>query len=217
MSSRDNILDRLRAVDNRGYTSKLPKVADIEIFSDYPAANSLLGMFVQKFEALNGEFYSVTDISEAGETILKIVSVTGLKKGITFSAELINQLMENNKQISDLFDIVTNKNFESKELAEYEIGLTTADFLIARTGSVFLRSNSTGGRRLSVLPPIHIVVAWENQLVKSLEDVYNDEKIKANIGSFMTVISGPSRTSDIEKQLVLGAHGPKRLIVIVIK
>jgi L-lactate dehydrogenase complex protein LldG len=93
-------------------------------------------------------------------------------------------------------------------------GITGADFLVARTGSVVLCSNTQGGRRLAVLPELHIVYTSEAQLVASLEDCIPELKIDP-AWSAVSIISGPSRTSDIEKTLVLGAHGPKRLVVII--
>jgi L-lactate dehydrogenase complex protein LldG len=103
----------------------------------------------------------------------------------------------------------------STEMASFDVGITAADCLVARTGSVVLRCTSTGGRRLSVLPAHHIVLARKEQLVASLEDALPSIQ-KDTDWSFATLITGPSRTADIEKILVLGAHGPKRLTVILI-
>ncbi|HEY7406136.1 MAG TPA: lactate utilization protein [Candidatus Angelobacter sp.] len=94
--------------------------------------------------------------------------------------------------------------------------ITLADALIAQTGSVFV-SASCGGRGASVVAPCHIVVARASQLVPDLETALRnataEERLEKN--SFACVISGSSRTADIEKILVQGAHGPIRLVVIV--
>ncbi|MCA9734169.1 lactate utilization protein, partial [candidate division KSB1 bacterium] len=102
------------------------------------------------------------------------------------------------------------------EFAEYSIGLTSADFLVARTGSIVLRSSIAAGRRLSVLPPLHIVVATVEQIVPSLDAALQNSEFRNGEWSYGTIITGPSRTSDIEKILVLGAHGPKRLALILL-
>jgi L-lactate dehydrogenase complex protein LldG len=101
-------------------------------------------------------------------------------------------------------------------LSRYQVGITSAERLVARTGSIFVRSDRSGGRQLSVLPPIHVVVATEAQLVFSLGDVLREFGTNAGTCSFATFITGPSRTADIEKILVLGAHGPKRLVVVML-
>ncbi|HXA86048.1 MAG TPA: LUD domain-containing protein [Candidatus Dormibacteraeota bacterium] len=94
--------------------------------------------------------------------------------------------------------------------------VTLADALIAQTGSVFV-SASCGGRGASVVAPTHIVYATEKQLVPdlvtALRNATADGRLERN--SYACVISGSSRTADIEKILVQGAHGPMRLAVIV--
>ena len=94
--------------------------------------------------------------------------------------------------------------------------ITLADALIAQTGSVFV-SASGGGRGASVVAPTHIVYAFAKQLVPdlvtALRNATADGRLDKN--SYACVISGSSRTADIEKILVQGAHGPMRLAVIV--
>lgn len=101
-------------------------------------------------------------------------------------------------------------------LEKSEATVTLADALIAQTGSVFV-SASCGGRGASVVAPTHIVYATEKQLVPdlvtALRNATADGRLEKN--SFACVISGSSRTADIEKILVQGAHGPMRLAVIV--
>src|SRR3546814_3121203 len=84
--------------------------------------------------------------------------------------------------------------------------------LIARNGSVLMSSAQSSGRRLSVFPHAHIVVAWSGQLVTDLKDGFRllKEKYGDKVPSYTGIITGPSRTADIEKTLVLGAHGPRR-------
>jgi L-lactate dehydrogenase complex protein LldG len=94
--------------------------------------------------------------------------------------------------------------------------ITLADALIAQTGSIFV-SASCGGRGASVVAPCHIVVARASQLVPDLETALRQatEEQRLEKNSFACIISGSSRTADIEKILVQGAHGPIRLVVVV--
>lgn len=94
--------------------------------------------------------------------------------------------------------------------------VTLAEALIAQTGSVLV-SSSCGGRGGSVIAPCHIVVGTRNQLVTDLETAMSNASRQALLdhNSFACVISGSSRTGDIEKILVQGAHGPRRLVVII--
>jgi len=99
-----------------------------------------------------------------------------------------------------------------------EIGITGCEFLIAHTGSVMVSSTQKGGRQMFVYPPVHIVIANKNQLVGYLEEAYSGirEKYKTGFPSQIVLITGPSRTADIEKTLVLGAHGPRELRVFLV-
>jgi L-lactate dehydrogenase complex protein LldG len=98
------------------------------------------------------------------------------------------------------------------------LGMSTCEKLIARTGSVLVSSSDTRDRRVWALPDVHLVIAYSSQVVLSLKEALADLKVKQK-GSFpsqITLITGPSRTADIEKTLVMGAHGPKELYVFMI-
>ena len=99
-----------------------------------------------------------------------------------------------------------------------DAGLTACECLVAQTGSVCATAGSSGGRALSVLPPHHVVIARRGQLVADLSDAYEllARKYAGGYPSMTTFITGPSRTGDIERILVLGAHGPKRLTVLLV-
>jgi L-lactate dehydrogenase complex protein LldG len=90
--------------------------------------------------------------------------------------------------------------------------------LIAQTGSICVTARSSGGRTLSILPPHHIVLAQRSQVIPDLSAAYERlaEKHGGRYPSFISFITGPSRTGDIERILVLGAHGPKKLTVLLL-
>ena len=105
-----------------------------------------------------------------------------------------------------------------EEFNNLKVGITRCDYLIARFGSVMVSSALSSGRRMFVYPETHVVIAKASQVVNELKDALNGIKKKyaGNFPSQITVISGPSRTADIEKTLVMGAHGPKALFVLMI-
>jgi len=96
-----------------------------------------------------------------------------------------------------------------------EYGETGCDCLVAQTGSIFVSTRSAGGRALSIWPPVHLVIARRDQIVPDLPAAFAllRDRYGGRWPSALCLITGPSRTSDIEKTLVLGAHGPKRLAV----
>jgi len=94
--------------------------------------------------------------------------------------------------------------------------ITRCHALVALTGSI-VTSSLCGGRGASVVAPVHVVIARESQLVPDLESgmkVVADQKLPET-ASYVGLITGCSRTGDIEKQLVVGAHGPLRVVVII--
>lgn len=109
--------------------------------------------------------------------------------------------------------------FESDEesIQKLNVGITGCEFLISRLGSIMVSSKFS--RRLNVYPEVHVVIAYVHQLVDDLKDAFEalQEKYSGKLPSLLSVITGPSRTADIEKTLVRGAHGPRELYVILIE
>lgn len=97
-----------------------------------------------------------------------------------------------------------------------QASITLAESLVSQTGSVLI-SSACGGRGASVAVPVHIVLASIDQLVPDIDTAFArvTERGTAAKNSYLCLITGSSRTADIEKILVMGAHGPKRLVVIL--
>jgi L-lactate dehydrogenase complex protein LldG len=103
------------------------------------------------------------------------------------------------------------------DIASCEASITSCEFLVARTGSMVL-SSVHQGRVPSVYAPVHICIAYTSQLVYDIRDglVAIKQKYYQYIPSLITFATGPSRTADIEKTLVVGVHGPKEVYCFVI-
>ncbi|WFB35988.1 LUD domain-containing protein [Kiritimatiellota bacterium B12222] len=113
----------------------------------------------------------------------------------------------------------TDDKLDIAILENCDAGISGCEALIAHTGSVLITSKGSGGRALSVLPPHHVVVATQDQLLSTMLDGYDllRKKYPKGLPSFISFITGASRTGDIERILVLGAHGPKRLTILLIE
>ena len=105
------------------------------------------------------------------------------------------------------------------QLADCQASITTCEALVARTGSMILSSTASGGRTPSVYAPVHICIAYTNQLVYDIRDGLErlQEKYGSELPSLISFASGPSRTADIEKTLVTGVHGPKEVFCFLIE
>jgi L-lactate dehydrogenase complex protein LldG len=108
--------------------------------------------------------------------------------------------------------------FDKNMLESCDAGITACEAVVAQTGSLLVSSRTCGGRSLSILPHVHIVIATLDQIVATLADALHEAKERhdGRMPSMLSFITGPSRTGDIERILVLGAHGPKELFVVLV-
>jgi L-lactate dehydrogenase complex protein LldG len=106
---------------------------------------------------------------------------------------------------------------DKESLQQISVGITGCEFIIARLGSIMVSSKTS--RKLNVYPEIHVVIAFADQLVDDLKDAFAavQAKYAGKLPSMLSVITGPSRTADIEKTLVMGAHGPRQVFLVLIE
>jgi L-lactate dehydrogenase complex protein LldG len=108
-----------------------------------------------------------------------------------------------------------------KHVIESYIGVTSADFCMAETASLVMRTRPGQARSVSLVPSIHIAVIHLDQIIADLKELYaliqwEPEASGAGLTNCMTFISGPSKTADVEATMVHGAHGPREVYVYVI-
>jgi L-lactate dehydrogenase complex protein LldG len=165
-------------------------------------------VFAENFIKTKGEFVFCVSEEECTSALAIIIEKKELKNIFAWEESLYPLLEQSKIPFSKL-----DTNF-----THADTGITFCEKLIARTGSVLISSGTRSGRRLSVYPPLHIVIAYTSQIVYDIEDglAAVRKKYENNLPSMISLISGPSRTADIEKTLVLGAHGPKELILFLI-
>lgn len=102
------------------------------------------------------------------------------------------------------------------EYESLEVGITGVEGLLAESGSIVVTSGREAPRMASLIPEVHIALATVDQVYRSLSHFLAERPGVVTQGSNMVVITGPSRTGDIEQTLTLGVHGPRRLDVVVI-
>lgn len=172
--------------------------------------------FAKLSEMLRTEFKECVSISAAASHIAALASEGGWKS-IGWHGGTLNDAVAAELPAS-LSLLRIEAGYDRDALEACNAGLTECESLVAQTGSVCVTALSSGGRTLSVLPPHHIVIARKEQLVTDLPEAYERlaNKYGAKYPSFIGFITGPSRTGDIERILVLGAHGPKKLTVLLV-
>jgi len=186
-----------------GFSQWLPPVgSDLE---------SQLELFAKNSADLRTEFHRLSDLTELPARLCELARESRWQRVATHGGKLTGPAAS----ALGLPTLHTDGGYAVEELERCDVGITECEALVAQTGSVLITARSAGGRALSVLPPHHVVVATRAQMVPDLPAAY--ALLRRNYGtdfpSFMSFITGPSRTGDIERILVLGAHGPKRLTV----
>ncbi len=173
-----------------------------------------LAAFRQNAAALKIVFHALTDGNELKFFLTALREKEQWKEIGTHSGELTDFAT----QCLALPTLKTDSGYKAFELERCDAGITECDALVAQTGSVLVTSRSAGGRALSVLPPHHVVLARRGQLVRDLPAAFQllKQKYGENWPGMISFISGPSRTGDIERTLVLGAHGPKKMTVCLL-
>lgn len=182
-----------------------------------PAHEDRVAVFARLSEVLKTEFVDCESMAVAVEQLRTLAETNGWKKVALHAGELTQAVTVGLTRTATLLQIAAD--YGKNDLESCDAGVTECECLVAQTGSVCVTTRSSGGRALSVLPPHHVVIARREQLVPDLTAAYEllAEKYAATVyPSFMGFITGPSRTGDIERILVLGAHGPKRLTVLLV-
>lgn len=108
--------------------------------------------------------------------------------------------------------------FRRKAIAA-DIGITGVDYAIAETGSCALLARKGVSRVVSLLPPVHIAVVESGQVLPSLDELFTlrrEDFMRGDLGSYMNLISGPSRSADIEYRIVTGVHGPGEVHMVLL-
>jgi L-lactate dehydrogenase complex protein LldG len=171
-----------------------------------------LALFAKNAAELKADFQLFNSAEEIQQAIIALRDKENWERVALHSGDLSNAICPP----LNLPFLRTDKPYDIHELEACDAGISECDALIAQTGSVLVTNRGAGGRALSVLPPHHVVLARREQLLPDLPAAFEllKQKYTPNYPSMISFITGPSRTGDIERILVLGAHGPKKLTVL---
>jgi L-lactate utilization protein LutC len=188
MSGRSEMLGRIRDAVGRVEGELCPAPPPVRIA---PAPEmDRVRRFSDALTALGGTVIEVADADEAKHRLAAMVA------GQTF--------------------VSSNQPFSRETCAAAEIGITSAEYALAETGSLVYLSESGEARLLSLLPPRHIAIIERDRILTSLDELFSVLPQPGAHSSAMVLITGPSRTADIEMRLVRGVHGPGEITVVII-
>ena len=201
-SSKEKILKKIREALSNPVPLPFPKSeGSVSVF--HPLTKETEILFAEEFTKLMGKFAFCMDEEDAKNQI-----------GILIAQQKWTNIYCVEESVSKLVNVPLN----TSALADCDASVTSCHYLVARTGSIVLSSALPWGRTVSAYAPVHICIAYTDQLVYDTRDAL--KKIKETYGtkipSMITFAAGPSRTADIEKTLVVGVHGPKEVYVFLI-
>lgn len=205
-TAKEKLLKKVRKALLEKRDNPYPNLEDLPLYA--PTDEMLEVVFAEAFTAVSGQFVFCEDEVDLIENLLTLAEERKWNKIYVWEPELQTLLATYEFPFYE-----TDKDFE-----QVQAGITLCESLIARNGSIMISNAGAAGRRLSIYPPVHIVVAYTSQLVMDLKDAFKrlKEKYGTELPTMISNITGPSRTADIEKTLVLGAHGPKEIFVFLL-
>lgn len=206
-TSKERMLKKVRKALLEKRDNPYPNLEDTPLYEDYTGHIDLL--FAEQLTAVAGNFIFCEDEIQLVENLLHLADEKNWRRIYCWEPRL-QELLERYEY-----------PFYSTEtdFLNADVGISTCEALIARNGSVLVSNGNQAGRRLSIYPNVHIVIAYTSQLVLDLKDGFKSlrDKYQGHFPTMVSNITGPSRTADIEKTLVLGAHGPKELYVFLLE
>ena len=191
----------------------------------------LLQTLVEAAEPLNLKVVAFDGLRSVTDAIAQLVREKepewgGQKKVVSWAHPLIESLnlpaaLSEQKVPVFVTELIANaEEVLRQRVVEAYIGITSADFCMADTAALVMRTRSGQARTVSLLPAIHIAVITLDQIIADLKELYallkwDPQERQKGLGNCMTFISGPSKTADIEATMVHGAHGPREVHVFV--
>lgn len=209
--SKDLILRRVREALSKG-GPPLPPPPDLSAPVRVPlpaGADELVEAFVHQFMASGGTFFFCEGDEQFFREFYQFKQARNLRTIHVWEPGLQEYLTH-----GDIAFTATADHF----VEDAPAALTTCEALVARTGSILISSATASGRRLSAYPEIHLVIAHASQVVAEIGDSLREIRTRYGhrLPSMVSLTTGPSRTADIEKTLVLGAHGPRELVLFLL-
>ena len=205
--SKENILKKIRKA--LSHSTPLPFPQSEGNQSVFPALQQEPEVeFAEQFTKLQGKFIYCINQQEFAFQLTSLVKKQDWQKVFCVEEKLVVPVAS---QLAD--------RLVKTDLAHCDVSITGCEYLVARTGSIVLSAAQQCGRSASVYAPVHICVAFTRQLVYDIRDALQaaKEKYGNNLPSLISFATGPSRTADIEKTLVVGVHGPKEVYLFLIE
>jgi L-lactate dehydrogenase complex protein LldG len=195
MSSKTDILNRIRS-------HKLPAAAHPEMDADWIRFEDPESQFVDVVTSVGGQVAAPVDASQLREALLRLSCLADAKKIVCN----VSEAGLGNCNLSDVSD--------PHELADVDVAIIAGEFAVAENGAIWVPDRGIKHRAILFLTQHLVLVVPRSAIDHNLHQAY--ERLRFDQAGYGVFISGPSKTADIEQSLVIGAHGPRSLTVILV-
>lgn len=209
--SREHILHRVRTALGRSEGEAAPDPPAVRLRIPEVNRESRVASMTARVEALAGRVLRAGSPRAAGERVGEAV---GGRCAIASNAPFLGEC--GIPQLPGVRSGIRDRDELRQLCATADVGITSADYALADTGTLVLLSTPHEARMISLLPPAHIAVVPCHRLLTGLDELFSIVPDPAGAASSMVLITGPSRTADIEQILVRGVHGPGQLTVVLV-
>jgi L-lactate dehydrogenase complex protein LldG len=215
-SSRESILASIRknlaasvALDD-AHTRHRSEIAQAPMRdSSLFTRETLLQNFTRNLRSVGGHYHFVRDESEASEVVRTTIESLGSTRIAISDSSIVGTV------VNDVTGVEIVGDADRGFLFASDIGITSAQWGIAETGTLVLESDTERHRLTSLVPPVHVCILKAENIRQTLGEIL--ELVHRDLSRTVTFITGASRTSDIELTLAIGVHGPRELHVIVVE
>jgi L-lactate utilization protein LutC len=221
ISGRDAFLQRVRhAVAEGNRAGAAPELPDRDGVGYQGAGADPLARFLRELAAAGGRGHAVGDREAAAAKVAELVRGAGARKVLLGRGRFLDPLPLEERLRGAGVEVTRVDQLTAAScrdpLFAADVGISEPDYLIAETGSLAVSARRDEPRSLTLLPPVHIAVADHSQILADLFDLFETYgPAAAALPSCVALITGPSKTGDIELKLVTGVHGPGELHVVV--
>jgi L-lactate dehydrogenase complex protein LldG len=188
-----------------------------------PGTDSLVARFTQEATAVSAQVHRLFGKPQFVEKVLEVCANQAGEvalSGSVFFSEMELQTALAGRGLTTFESDETDHGKLIVRLANCAVGVTAVDYAVAETGTLVLSSDEPNALLVSLLPPVHIAVVRSAQMIASIDETISilskDRTERVNPSRSVTMVTGPSRTSDVELVLSIGVHGPKALHVIIL-
>ncbi len=209
--SRDFILQSVRTALGRVGGEPAPNPPPVRLRIPEAGLESRISSMTARVEALAGRVFRASTPQDAGRMVSQRIAN---RNAVASNSPYLEEC-----GITGLPNVRSGINHRDElrgVCAHAEVGITSADYALADTGTLVLLSNPHEARMISLLPPSHIAVMPCNRLLTGLDELFTVLPDPASASSSMVLITGPSRTADIEQILVRGVHGPGEITIVLV-